>query len=403
MSVTAVHDPDDVRLIAFYLPQFHPIPENDQWWGKGFTEWTNVTRARPLFEGHYQPHLPSELGFYDLRVPEVREEQARLAGEYGIHGFCYYYYWFGGRRLLERPFEEVLASGRPDFPFCLCWANETWTRRWDGLDREVLMAQVHSEEDDARFVQSLFPAFRDARYIRVQGRPLLIVYRASLLPDPARTIATWARECRSAGISPPFLLAALTFDIDDPKPYGFDGAVEFPPHQSRARRLTNALRLTDLPHEGNVFDYADAARSYIDRPEPEYPLFRAVMTGWDNTPRRQRRGYVFLGATPERYGEWLAEAVRQTRERHPRTTPRLHQCMERVGRGRLPGARPAVQTGLSRSHPRRDAAIHLVRRLPQARQPRSRRLGGDRAATDRRTLRPGGTRDPAACKRSRWA
>ena len=317
MSVTAVHDPDDVRLIAFYLPQFHPIPENDQWWGKGFTEWTNVTRARPLFEGHYQPHLPSELGFYDLRVPEVREEQARLAGEYGIHGFCYYYYWFGGRRLLERPFEEVLASGQPDFPFCLCWANETWTRRWDGSDREVLMAQAHSEEDDARFVQSLFPAFRDPRYIRVQGRPLLIVYRASLLPDPARTIATWARECRSAGISPPFLLAALTFDVHDPKSYGFDGAVEFPPHQSRARRLTNALRLTDLPHEGYVFDYADAARSYIDRPEPEYPLFRAVMTGWDNTPRRQRRGYVFLGATPERYGEWLAEAVRQTRERHP--------------------------------------------------------------------------------------
>ena len=315
--MTAVYDTDDVRLIAFYLPQFHPIPENDRWWGKGFTEWTNVTRARPMFEGHYQPHLPSELGFYDLRVPEVREEQARLAREYGIRGFCYYYYWFGGKRLLERPFEEVLASGQPDFPFCLCWANETWTRRWDGANRDVLMAQVHSEEDDARFVQALFPAFRDRRYIRVQGRPLLVVYRASLLKNPARTVATWARECHSAGIPPPFVLAALTFDVQTPKPFGYDGAVEFPPHQARARLLTNRLGLTDPHYKGNVFDYVSAARWFLDRPAPEFPLFPAVMTGWDNTPRRQRHSSVFLGSTPERYGEWLADAVRHTRERHP--------------------------------------------------------------------------------------
>ncbi len=315
--MTGVSIPDDVRLIAFYLPQLHPIPENDRWWGRGFTEWTNVTRARPVFRGHYQPHLPSELGFYDLRVPEVREEQARLAREHGIHGFCYYHYWFGGKRLLERPFEEVLASGRPDFPFCLCWANEPWTRRWDGGEHDVLMAQVHSEEDDERFVQSLFPAFRDARYIRVQGRPLLIVYRASLLPDPARTVATWARQCRAAGLPPPFVLAALTFDVGDPRPFGYDGAVEFPPHQAREPSRIEGFRLLDPQYEGRVYHYVDAARWFLDRPEPPYPLFSSVMTGWDNTPRRQRHSLVYVGSTPERYGEWLGEAIQRTRQRHP--------------------------------------------------------------------------------------
>ena len=307
----------DVRLIAFYLPQFHPIPENDLWWGRGFTEWTNVTRARPVFEGHYQPHLPSELGFYDLRVPEVREEQVALAKEHGIHGFCYYYYWFGGKRLLERPFEEVLATGKPDFPFCICWANESWTRRWDGAEQEVLMAQVHSDELDARFIKELIPAFRDPRYIRVHGRPLLVIYRATKLSDPARTIAIWAQECGAANLPPPFVLAALTFDVRDPRPLGCNGALEFPPHQVRARLVTDELSVLDKRYAGYVFDYAGAARWYLERPEPEYPLFRTVMTAWDNTPRRPQHSNVFLGSSPLRYGEWLAGAIRCTRQRHP--------------------------------------------------------------------------------------
>src|SRR5579871_1642275 len=159
------------RVFAFYLPQFHPIPENDAWWGNGFTEWTNVARSKPLFRGHYQPQLPADLGFYDLRLSETRQAQADLAREHGIFGFCYYHYWFSGRRVLQRPFDEVLTSGQPDFPFCLCWANENWTRSWDGRSSEVLMEQRYSDEDDLAHIRALAPALRDPRYIRIDGKP----------------------------------------------------------------------------------------------------------------------------------------------------------------------------------------------------------------------------------------
>src|SRR5205809_7458559 len=168
----------DVRLIAFYLPQYHPIPENDQWWGPGFTEWTNTAKARPLFRGHYQPHVPADLGFYDLRQPETREAQAEMARAYGIEAFCYYHYWFGnGRRLLQRPFEEVVQLGQPDFPFCLCWANETWTGVWHGLSSHVLIEQTYpGKEDAARHFHTLLPAFLDRRYVTVDGKPLFLVH-----------------------------------------------------------------------------------------------------------------------------------------------------------------------------------------------------------------------------------
>ena len=170
-------------MIAFYLPQYHPFPENDRWWGAGFTEWRNVVKARPLFRGHYQPHLPADLGFYDLRVPEVRQQQAALAERYGLSGFCYYHYWFNGHRLMQRPVEEMLASGKPDFPFMLCWANENWTRAWDGGEQEVLIRQEYSEEDDRAHIRYLLDeVFRDPRYIRVDGKPLYVY----LFPDMQR-------------------------------------------------------------------------------------------------------------------------------------------------------------------------------------------------------------------------
>src|SRR6266581_5637616 len=221
----------DPRVIAFYLPQYHPIPENDAWWGRGFTEWTNVTKARALFRGHYQPHLPADLGFYDLRLAETREAQAELAREHGIHGFCYYHYWFNGRRLLERPFDNVLASGKPDFPFCLCWANESWTKAWDGCG-DYLIEQQYSELDDRRHMRWLVKAFDDKRYIRIDGKPLFLVYRASDLPDSLKTTTIWREEAKKSGVGEIFLAAVesnFPEERRDPTKLGFDAAVEFQP------------------------------------------------------------------------------------------------------------------------------------------------------------------------------
>lgn len=298
-----------VRLIAFYLPQFHPIPENDAWWGRGFTEWTNVARARPLFRGHQQPRRPSDLGYYDLRVPEVREQQAALARGYGIHGFCYYYYWFGGRRLLSRPLDEMLASGRPDFPFCLCWANENWTRRWDGAEHEVLIRQDHSPESDVRFILDALPILQDRRYIHYDGKPVLLVYRAGILEDPLRTTGTWRETCRVHGIPEVHLVAAQTFGMVDPTPLGFDAAVEFPPHGIAGHRLDHEVVDLDPGFEGKIHDYRDAVDYSLHRPPTPYRLHRGVMVSWDNTPRRRLQAHVWHHGTPEAYGHWLRGVI----------------------------------------------------------------------------------------------
>ena len=227
-------EPCPIRCLAFYLPQFYPIPENDEVWGKGFTEWTNVARSRPTFPGHHQPHVPADLGFYDLRLPEAREAQASLAAEYGIDGFVYYHYWFNGRQVLERPFAEVLSTRKPDFPFCLAWANEDWTRTWDGRSNDVILAQNYSPEDDIRHIRSLREAFFDDRYVRWHGRPVLCVYRANKLPDPLRTTDTWRKEVESWGLPGLYLLRIESFpdEIGDPVLLGFDAAVEFEPRWS---------------------------------------------------------------------------------------------------------------------------------------------------------------------------
>ena len=324
--------PAAVRLLAFYLPQFHPIPENDRWWGRGFTEWTNVAKARPLFAGHRQPHLPSELGFYDLRVPDVREAQADLARAHGISGFCYYHYWFNGRRLLNRPFDEVLASGRPDFPFCLCWANENWTRGWDGADHEVLMPQQYSEADDRAHIERLLPAFEDHRYVRVDGKPLFLVYRTELLPDPARTAAIWRERAISAGIGDLYLARVESFVSNvDPKTIGFDAAIEFAPdwrvlpaarfHRERgafaAKILRRLSRLGVIPKAyltHRIYPYELLARAMLEKPPVHYRRFRCATPQWDNSPRRPNGSVIFRDASPAAYERWLRTLVQATRD-----------------------------------------------------------------------------------------
>jgi lipopolysaccharide biosynthesis protein len=308
---------DDVRAIAFYLPQYHPIPENDEWWGKGFTEWTKVVEGKPLYHGHYQPQLPGSLGFYDLRLPEVREAQARLARQYGLHGFCYYHYWFAGKRLLERPFNEVLLSGRPDFPFCLCWANENWTRRWDGQNQQVLIAQNYSADGDRAMIRELIPAFKDPRYIRVNGRPLLLVYRALDLPSARASAALWREEAAAAGLPGLYLCRVESFDeakvAADPAQIGFDAASEFPPHGIRPAEPAAPVAGLDPAFSGLIYDYAQTARDFAARPTPPYRRFHGVMPSWDNTARVGRRAGIAAHADPEAYRSWLETVVNRTR------------------------------------------------------------------------------------------
>lgn len=319
-----------IRLIAFFLPQYHPIPENDEWWGKGFTEWTNVTKAKSLFPGHYQPHLPADLGFYDLRLPEVREQQAELAKQYGIYGFCYYHYWFNGRRILERPFNEVLESGKPDFPFCLCWANENWTRTWSGGSKDILLEQHYSHEDDLAHIRSLIPAFRDKRYIRVEGKPLFLVYRTELLPNPAKTAEIWRKECLKQGVGEIYLARVESFIHDiDPVSIGFDAAVEFAPNlamkffDSRLLRYLSKIGLFPKKLTDNrIIDYDTLAMNMIRNRSPKYLKLPSVTPCWDNSARRKYDAAIYIDSTPDKYEEWLAVTI-QKLSRNNTNAPKL--------------------------------------------------------------------------------
>jgi len=310
------HGGGDVRAIAFYLPQFHRVAENDRWWGEGFTEWTNVRKAVPSFIGHPQPHVPGELGYYDLTDPAVRTAQARLAHAYGVHGFCYYHYWFSGRRLLERPLDAVLASGAPDFPFCVCWANENWTRRWDGLEHEVLMRQDYRPEDPRAFLTDLLPTLRDPRYITVDGRALLLVYKAALIPDVRSAVATWREVARAGGLPGLYLVACQTVGETDPVVLGFDAGCEFPPHGHRAVWRNASVRMTNPRFRGIVTSYRAAVAESLDVALPPFKLFRTVMPAWDNSARRPDHGTIFTGSSPELFGWWVEQIARQTRAVH---------------------------------------------------------------------------------------
>jgi lipopolysaccharide biosynthesis protein len=310
------------RAVSFYLPQFHPVPENDAWWGPGFTEWTNTAKARPLFRGHVQPHLPADLGFYDLRLPEAREAQSALAHEYGVEAFVYWHYWFGGgRRILERPFTEVLASGAPSVKFCLAWANQTWSGIWHGASDRILLEQTYpGPEDERAHFDSLLPAFRDERYLRVDDRPVFYVFRPEELPDAAAFVDRWQAMARAAGLPGLYLVAEVSdllgagpryTDVDAA---GFDAGVymRIPARRGRAdvlrmRAGRKLLRRPEVyPHAP---DFQPAPAGISDR------LLPCVYPNWDNTPRSGRRGLAVTGSTPELFGRHVRQAVATLQDR----------------------------------------------------------------------------------------
>lgn len=300
-----------VKLVAYYLPQFHPIAENDAWWGRGFTEWTNVGKALPTFAGHYQPRLPGELGYYDLRGKDAMRRQIELAKHHGVQAFCFYYYWFDGHRLLEKPVEAFLKDPSLDIEFCLCWANENWSRRWDGSEHDILIAQNHSEEDDIAIIDDLIRAFKDRRYLRVDGKPVLIVYRADILPEVEATLARWRSRCQEHGIGEVHLVAAETFGLKDPTRIGFDAGVEFPPHGVHAGVISDKFVHYNADSQVTIYDYNEVAAYESQRTYPNYPLYRCAMPSWDNTARKGVRANVFHGSTPESFKVWLSALMEQ--------------------------------------------------------------------------------------------
>jgi lipopolysaccharide biosynthesis protein len=316
------------RVIAFHLPQFHPIPENDRWWGKGFTEWTNVAKAGPLFRGHDQPRLPADLGFYDLRLPEARAAQAELAQSYGIEGFCYWHYWFHGRRLLEGPVSDILASGQPDFPFCLAWANESWSRSWLGDDREVLIEQTYSAEDDRAHARWLARACADPRYIQIHGRPMIVIYKPLALPDPRRTTDIFRHEFERLGLPEPYLVGIDAHrPLTDMRELGFDMTEHHEPQlgalgpdafsdASLPSKFRRNLRRGILSSAYKIYSYAEAVRLMVPV-RPAFAHFPCCFVGWDNTARRGRHAIVMVDATPDLFREQLSLMVHGVLDKHP--------------------------------------------------------------------------------------
>ncbi|WP_446357207.1 glycosyltransferase WbsX family protein [Coleofasciculus sp. G2-EDA-02] len=321
------------RLIAFYLPQFHPIPENDDWWGKGFTEWTNVAKAKPLFFGHYQPRLPADLGYYDLRVPETRIAQAELAKQHGIEGFCYWHYWFAGRRLLERPFTEILKLKKPDFPFCLAWANQSWSGIWHGCPDRILVQQTYPGiEDYKAHFYAVLNAFGDSRYITVEDKPLFVVYNPHALPEPKQFIDCWQNLAVKSGLKGLYFVGITKNPQWNPELDGFDAfTVSNPDYifNQRSPRIflkksiieklsKKSLQLVSkkiydnkYPPLPTLFSYEKAIKNAFITNNIESENYPCVFPNWDNTPRSGVNGKVFLDSTPDLFRVHLREALEQ--------------------------------------------------------------------------------------------
>lgn len=309
-------DNTSLKYVALYLPQFHTIPENDQWWGKGFTEWTNTSVAEPLFDDHYQPHEPhDDIGCYDLSDVEVMIKQAQMAKEYGLHGFCYYYYWFNGKTLLEKPLQNMLKTPEVDLPFCLCWANHNWTRSWDAGNKEMLLEQTYDDNTHAQFIDDLFPYFNDKRYIRIDNKPVLLVYQADLIKNPCETVEKWRQYAKIKYGIDLYLIHVQQNNLNAPAKFGYDAAVEFAPNYVAGQTAVPQAKQPKLASDINLtfYDYLSNAFQYILRPQEDYKLFRCVYPMWDNTARRKKKGgWMFLNSSLENFKNFLIEMSKVT-------------------------------------------------------------------------------------------
>lgn len=315
---------DDPRIVAIYLPQFHPFKENDEAWGKGFTEWTNVTASIPRFVGQQQPVLPSDLGFYDLRLPRVIKEQFDLAKKYGIYGFQFYYYWFSGKKVMDLPINTILENPSWDFNFSICWANENWTRKWDGGDNEIIFEQKNLPNDPLRFIEDVSPILNDVRYIRENDKPILTVYRVELLDDPKRYVDTWRKYYRET-FNQELWLIGHTYDVKvNPKDFGFDATMDFTPIASLQptlkpwvddrKYLTEQFRanhkLLDMQWRGQIIDFRFIARQEIANLSNNTNLYKTISPSWSNEARRKGNdGYTFYNSSPEIFAHWLDKVL----------------------------------------------------------------------------------------------
>jgi peptidoglycan/xylan/chitin deacetylase (PgdA/CDA1 family) len=319
LSPYAASEKKRARVIAFYLPQFHPIPENDLWWGKGFTEWANVAKAVPLYEGHFQPQIPADLGFYDLRLPEARDAQAEMAANFGVEGFCYWHYWFDGHRLLDRPFSEVLASGKPNFPFCLGWANHSWSGIWaDEPNRKLIDQTYPGEADDKAHFEFLLKAFRDHRYITVDGKPLLVIFEPTDIPEARRCFDLWRELAVQAGLKGVYVVGINMLDYEKPAELGLDAVVlstlavvnTANPLANEASRVLWGVRRKLSLGGPRIVEYSEAIKHAVrDIDKFDCEAYPCVFPRWDNTPRKGRKGLVLANSTPELFESHLQDAM----------------------------------------------------------------------------------------------
>ena len=312
---------DIIKPIAIYLPQFYTFPENDTWWGKGFTEWTNVKKALPLFTGHYEPHIPHpDIGYYDLSDVSVMKKQVNIAKKYGIYGFCFYYYHFAnGKRLLEKPINNWLAANNIDFPFCYAWANENWTRAWDGGEKEIIMPQDYNVENMKLMMSSMLQDMKDSRYIKVgenKNTPVLMIYRAEIVPQIKEITTIWRNMAKAEGFDDLFLVSMQNFKAVFPKEMGMDAATEFASLKSKTPPFSFDTRsINDFEYNGkllNVIKYKNVMRYIQDNQTTEYIRYKCCVPSWDNTPRKGENGWMLIDSSPKLFKEMFSECVRQT-------------------------------------------------------------------------------------------